>query len=244
MNKISIKILGTSPEAFSLSDLAPLLKSINDAIISATLDTGEVNKADIGLSLTRVENGSLALEFSPKNPVVHQGYDKLLLALNHPSPKHARIYTPIREMQKVLKRTQTRAQFFKGPNQVEAEISDACAFPEQTGILKGETSIHGKLIKIGGNMPKATIEHFGERVSASLTASLAKKLSPYLYSEVSAMGIATWDAGDFKILDFEITSFEPKMTESISESFKYLREKYGETFSNIEDPVAYQRSLR
>jgi hypothetical protein len=253
MSELAFKITvkgGASPDTLRLTELATLLNAIEKAIISIADEEGE-EEEDLLVSLRKINKGSAALFFGTNRTIpVIAAYmifakalaDSTVSELPLPAQEAAltlREYsaihkTPIRFHQNI----KTRAAFY--------EIKPSSAYElVHPPILKSETTLYGKLERVGGATPRARIRLLnGHVISCSLTADLAKKIAPHLYEVIGIEGAAHYDMASWNVVSFDATGILPYRETSISDALLSLHSASPSAWQDVQDVPAVIRIAR
>ncbi len=112
-------------------------------------------------------------------------------------------------------------------------------------MIIGETTIYGKIIRVGGISPKIMIETLqGDTIFCDVSERIAKQLAQKLYCIISLNGTATWSPGDLKLKKFKIKDIGLYEQKSVASAMKELSEKIGKHFNNISDIDDFALKLR
>jgi len=110
---------------------------------------------------------------------------------------------------------------------------------------KGETTLYGKIERIGGTEPTVRLR-LGEKevLTCKISQPLAIELASYLYQWVSLNGKAKWNVRDYTVETFEITNVNKNFQDiPLNETFNRLSREMGQYFDDI-DPVTYVQKMR
>lgn len=110
--------------------------------------------------------------------------------------------------------------------------------------MTGETTILGKVIRVGGKDPKVAIETTDNRtITCRTTQSIAKELGKKLYSIVSLNGLAHWNLSDLSIEEFVIKSIGSYEDGSMVDTMEAISREYGQFFKDV-DPEGFVKETR
>lgn len=115
---------------------------------------------------------------------------------------------------------------------------------DETFYIKGETTVYGKVVRIGGKSPKVRIEVDNKSISVIVSASVAKDLSSHLYDTVAITGIAKWKKEDHELVDLKFISHKKIIKKSLAEKIKDLKNIIGKQWDNVDDPDEYLSHIR
>lgn len=104
---------------------------------------------------------------------------------------------------------------------------------------QGDTTIYGRLIRVGGVGPRATLltpdgKHLHVELSESMAVALAS--SGRLHEDVGIEGGATWRVDTWEILEFRaqrITAYRPDKT-NLVETFEALAKAAGDRWEGVD----------
>jgi hypothetical protein len=154
-----------------------------------------------------------------------------------------------------LKPLQTVAAFAKRHNcradiQVPGAAGPLASITPDTvvpppGSMKGSTELVGRVLRVGGKVPRAMIELLdGNVIYCDVALDVAKELGHRLYALVIFRGVAAWDTRSIKLQGFSITGFQEFPQRNPLEVLGELRNTIGKSFSDIEDVQAFVSELR
>ena len=122
----------------------------------------------------------------------------------------------------------------------EAVISEADPVPPPKIVTaQGDTTIYGRLIRVGGVRPRAMLftrdEHYHYiELTESMAVELASK--ERLYQDVGIEGTAKWRVNTWEILEFKakrITAYQPHKT-NLVKTFEALAEAAGNRWEGVD----------
>ena len=239
---------GVTPETVSAGELADLLLAAEAAIVGVALHRNPtLNPDDIVVGLVGIENRSLGLKFSSPIPdIIAPAYEELTTSVRSRSFRGlaSKSIRGIRVIAEFTTSRKCRAQFWNGTEAATtplAEIAEGFekSLPESQ-FIRGETTIYGKVERVGGVDPKVRVrlsEH--EVVSCYLNQVLAKELGKRLYAEVGLRRQATWDAEDHSLVYFRVEEFLPYREGKTASAFDELRAACGGAFDTVRDVVSW-----
>jgi len=117
-------------------------------------------------------------------------------------------------------------------------------------VIKGGTTLYGRVTKVGGeNPPRAKIVFLdGTELNCHITQSndyqVARELGQRLYDTVGIRGRAAWNVRDMSLIDFTIESVLPYRAKPIMDNLGALREAVGNYLEGVTDIDAYIHELR
>lgn len=113
--------------------------------------------------------------------------------------------------------------------------------------MVSQTTIYGRIVRVGGVDPRVAIEQSsGKTIYCRVKDEvLARKLGERLYYWAGLFGLATIDSDSLGILDFRvdgITQYDGSVT--ISEAFNQLKSLAGKYYEDVSDVQKYVSDLR
>lgn len=128
-----------------------------------------------------------------------------------------------------------------------ARLAGETEVPDPTNsVIEGVTTISGRIESVGG-VKRAKVRIRTEpnkTVVCTIQKSLARDIASHLYSNVSVMGSAKWDADSLDMVHFDVVHIMPYEGGSVRETFRELAVATGGAYDSIGDPSAYVRDLR
>ncbi len=253
-NAIGIKITGKGiyPNTIKLKELSELLGNIETLLYNVIVNENPKIKTDeIVIGLENIEEGSLKLHLSStfkqltllalniiSESVSKNNYDKL--------PKDS--LTALKNISYFSQRRKCNIEF---RTDMKSKLPSAMITPDSSiktlepTIITGETTIFGKIEKIGGVTPAVTLRLAdNSKISSKLSKEQAVELSSKLYSWVSLYGKAYWDIKDNSVQAFDIIRIENYDHKPIDSAVKNLSDKYGHYFDDIPDVIKYVEDIR
>lgn len=238
-----------TPESISSNEFSKLITAYEDALI-ALFDKENPDKKELGyISVVGIKNESAGILFKPNY------VDELLSAANkiNDSINNKSISKlPYRTVENL-----SIIQTFVSQKKCSVElngyegIASTKITPEtnlhinKSFYIKGETTIYGKVINVGGVDPKVRLEFDnGVRLSVKIKESEAKILSPHLYEVIGVRGVAKWKKEDYELTEIRPKSFIIMKEKDIEEKFKGLSDLLGKYWVDIDNPDEYVKSLR
>ena len=242
---------GIAPSTIRSRDTAELIASIEEMIASELLDPDSPDTERVTVGLVGVRSGSATLQFqSPDQVRVRKAFLNIAAALSKGQFSRLRPKTLeyIQNFQTTTKRLHCVAEFRKSPKSVkplailrpETHIADPSEF-----YVSGETTLYGRLLRVGGAVPKAVLklDSRSKALICDISTNLAKELGRRLYTWVGVSGIAKWDPRDYSVREFKIQAILPYEDVPVLEAFRKLSDVAGKHFDGV-DPVAYVEELR
>lgn len=240
---------GINPESLKSSELAELISSYENALLHVIeRDNPEVNLDSVFVSLVDIEQGSSRLLFKPNLKSLVFGAALTIntsLANNNTSNLPFKTVESLAKIWKFTKKRNCQAEF------LNAHIKTGIIVPEipieisKDFYFEGETTIYGKIERVGGAQPKVRIRIDEENVLyLDVDEELAKTLANRLYEKVKLDGTAKWRKGDYKIHDFKIKDVSDFTGGKITDAFQELKGTVGKYYDDIDDVEKYFDNLR
>lgn len=246
-----LKFIGgdISPDKISSHELAELIISFEESMVGLIKrENKDFNEENLIISLVDVEEGSLKLKFKPK---IFEIALPAFIAVSSSIKSNNFTNLPYKSV-KALSNISTFCKTKKCSVELRKDTHSnkptATIYAEheitvpQDLFIVGETTIYGRVVRVGGIEPKVSISlSKGETLFCSITEALAKQIGKGLYEEVGIKGTATWLKEDYSIIDFKIDSFFPIDRTSLTSTFTELNKilgKYWEDVTDVEGEIA------
>lgn len=238
-----------TPEKISSNEFARLISAYEDALITL-FEKQNPDKKNVGfISVVGVKNESAGIQFKPNY------VDEILVAantMNNSINNNTYNQLPFKTVERL-----SYIQNFVNSHNCIAELNgyDGIAstkittktnlYIDKTFYIKGETTIYGKIVRIGGSEPRVRLEFDdGKQLSLKTKESEAKMLSPYLYETIGVKGLATWKKENYELEGIVAQSFIIMDKQSNEDKFKGLGDLLGKYWIDIKNPDEYVNSLR
>jgi hypothetical protein len=237
------------PGTVRSKEIAELLEAMEDAIatVVARSDSSFVKDLVI-VGVQSIAAGSISLRFGSPHP------EPVLVAFRHVTgavatatykglPKSSR--QSLSRIRAFARRHDCRAELREPARAYPLAVIDTSTMIAEPEIVYGDTTIYGKVIRVGGRRPRVMIETIaGESVFCDASPAIAKQLAPRLYERVRLEGKAAWDPDSWSLLEFRIREAESGPKEDPSSVIKQLSSRIGGYFSDIGDAEVFSRSVR
>jgi hypothetical protein len=243
---IKLSGAGVSPEAVRASDLADFLVHFEKAILETALSRGEIKPEaieDATVSLVAIESGSEALTFALTGEVFPgASLISRAIAEHDFSDLPVKAHQALHEISNQAARKDWTVEFVADSSRQirEAVISaEAPVPPPKIVTALGDTTIYGRLIRVGGVRPRAMVMMADESyLFVDLTESMAVELASKerLYKDVGLEGTAKWRVDTWEILEFKakrITAYQPHKT-NLVKTFEALAEAAGDRWEGVD----------
>ncbi len=244
---IKLSGAGVSPETVRASDLADFLSRFEKAVLETVLSkegiTPETLEQEVTFSLIAIEAGSEVLTFALMREVF-PGVSLISQAIaNHDySGIPVTAHQALHEISNQATKKNWSVVFVADQNHriQEAVISEVDPVPPPKIVTaQGDTTIYGRLIRVGGVRPRAMITLPDEGyLYIDLTESMAVELASKerLYKDVGIEGTATWRVDTWEIVEFKakrITVYQPHET-NLVKTFEALAEAAGDRWEGVD----------
>lgn len=253
MNKniIQLRLSGKhiEPGLVKSRELADILTSVEEMIASILVrEDLSIKKEDVVVGLTEISGGSIKLKFSSIKQAA--AVSALMIAASAVTggnfenlPRSS--VTSLQTIASFARKHNCLAELMTlEPECTVAKITSETEIYFRPTII-GETTIYGRILRVGGKTPRAMIETLeGELIYCDLDVELAKQLGQKLYKLVSLSGVAKWDAHDLILEDFYIKKMGEYEGRSISSAVDELSTVIGQYFKDIIDVPAYISEIR
>lgn len=217
----------------------------------AVRDSPDLNKDEIVVGLSNVSPGSLRLRFGsppPQATPVLAGF--MLIAAAVQAGRFGELpNSSLRALGQVAsftKRHDCQAEFYASGSASPVAVVTPTVDVPPPQLVPGETTLYGKVIRVGGRRPRIMVETLsGEVVYCDTTEDLAKELAQRLYQFTRLEGLALWDPDEWLLDEFTVTAIgEQAGARTPAAALELLRELIGGYYANVADPVRYVSGLR
>ncbi|AFN73830.1 hypothetical protein MROS_0587 [Melioribacter roseus P3M-2] len=240
------------PENIRAKDLAEVISAFEDSLLKLILkDNRELNEEKIIIGLVDVENGSAKLKFKSTIPEITLS---ALLLISTSISKNDFSQLPsssIRSLKTISDFTKKRncvAEFRANPLEEKplASINKETSIEiPDTHYIIGETSIYGRVERVGGVKPKVMIRLTDNNlISCDVSEEVAKKLGQNLYKMIGFVGKAKWLAENYSLENFEIEDVIEYEETSLLQGLDELSSLIGEYWSDVDNVVDVISSMR
>ena len=243
-NLIEIKFHGggINPSAIKASEVAELINAFEKSIVATVHENYpelDVEKYAY-LSFQSIKNESLGLGFAAINDEDAYSDAHLKIAYSINSNDYNNLpYLTIENLKVVSK-------FSKKHNCVcdyilnsekKAELTPATVIEiNKNTIIKGETTIYGKIERVGGAEPRIVFkDHADNKIYFEVTEDIAKQLAAKLYEEIALTGTATWDKKTYRVVDFKVTGITDLNKKSLIETFTEIQDIISNNWEEFDD---------
>ncbi len=237
---IQLRLFGGNvrPESISVRTLAELTRAVQ------TLSGSK-------LHLMSVRRSSAGYQFAAEDDLIAKG--RLILsgeALQEPENLlEATMLSAFDTLAEVARQLQCKVEM-RGVDKSWRWIVGARQWGDirRRSVMRDEAIVTGRLVRVGG----ATASKCGIQVAnrkrmliCTLRGDhLARRLGEHLYEEVTLRGDAVFFVRDFKLISFDVDSFDRVKRGSFQEMYEAVRAAGGDAWDDIEDPIAEIEGMR
>ncbi|MBF0408884.1 MAG: hypothetical protein HQM10_16165 [Candidatus Riflebacteria bacterium] len=237
-----------SPESFSFRDLAEILKSVEKMIVSIVASKDQnFNSESFSLSLIGIKASSNHLSVACTNPEIpHLAFSAISNFFDGKEEIPDSSKKSLKVISAITKKLCCQADFLSS---VHGKTDKIFYINPQTQVSKSilstcETSIFGRVLRVGGKNPKVTIQTVQDKILfCESNRQIAKLLGKRLYEIVELIGNAKFNSFSGEIEEFRITNISEYEGGSIIDAFKDLSEIAGKYFIDV-NPDKYVAELR
>ena len=254
MKTFELKLQGKDlvPSELSVHELTDLLLAVERAVVKTAIHNEQsLDEDEATISLVGIAEGSTSLRFASALPATTTAFLQIGNAISTRSYADLPSATidALREIYEYSEQREAVIGFYSSDNShshLLAEIrSDVDLKLPLVDIVRGTTTVYGKLTRVGGNPPKARLKLLdGEAISCFVSERLAKRIGNRLYEVIGLAGEAKWDADDYALLSFkahDITLYEES---TLQQAIKELKESAGTAWQDVKDVNAFIDELR
>jgi len=240
---------GIEPGLVRSREIGELLESLEDAVASViALQDAGMSKEEVVVGITAISAGSISLQFgSPQPDLVREAFFTVSEAVSQSRFK-ALPNSSRRSLAKVsafARRHDCRAEFRVPTIREPLAIIDRETQVAEPELVFGETTLYGRVIRVGGRTPRVMIETSdGSSVYCDSSPAVAKELAPKLYERVRLIGRAGWDPDDWSLVEFRIQDAAPGPDLDPSAALEQLSGVIGGFFSEVGDADTFAKRLR
>ncbi|HMR81722.1 MAG TPA: hypothetical protein PKE30_01270 [Niabella sp.] len=246
-NIFELKFFGNEirPEKVKPSEIAQLLANFERVIINqAQLESPGIDSDEVLFCFDKIDDQSLDLIFKviKLKEILVGSYLTIATAFN--TGDYSKIdrnaISPLRDIVKFTRKHNCEGSFKLNDETLSSFTPNVEINYNLPQSIKGETTIYGKIIRVGGEEPRI---HFrtsdDEKLIFDIDEILAKKLATKLYDFIGITGTATWNINNFKIENFKIDKIIEIDNKPITETLEELRGIIGKYWDEVEDVDSY-----
>ncbi|WP_297334504.1 hypothetical protein [Flavobacterium sp.] len=239
---LKIKFTGNNiePGKVTANEFAKVVAAYENALL-AVIKKNYPKRSNIDfISIVDVINESLTINAEPHTIEVKQAANDINEAISsaqiHKLPIEA--IENLTVFQSFVNKYNCKAVLNGIPGIASAEInvySDIRV--TEASFFKGETTIYGKVVRIGGTIPKVRLElDTGKSFSVEVKKEVAKDLSSHLYETIAITGIAKWKKENNELVELKAISYQKLKNSKLSEKIQQLKDIIGKHWDNIDNP--------
>ena len=221
-----------NPSNVKPSEIAELISNFEKALLASIKEDLEIDSNDILFTFEEIANRSLDLLFKPK-PYKHippntlnNSYRKLSKRI-YESDFDSFSNEGINALKGICKFTKKHkcVGSFRLNNETLSSITPSTEITvKQPLFIKGDTTIYGELIDVGGDNPNIHIKINEDYIIIIDTnKEVAKKLGNRLFDIIGLSGFAKWEVETSKIIEFKLSNILEYSPLGATESFKQLK---------------------
>ncbi|MCW3128199.1 MAG: hypothetical protein JWO03_3857 [Bacteroidetes bacterium] len=233
---------GIAPDSFKAREVGEIIISLESSLKAYILAQGqEVDENQLFISLVNVQEGSNRLFLKPNISDLFVAAFiacSAAIAANDYSTLPEKSIKGLQQIQKIIKAKNCDGCLIRN-GQTLAEIKPDTEISIPTShILKGDTIVYGRIIRVGGAEPHVRVKLDNAPLPLTLDVSedIAVRLAHKLYRVVGFKGTAEWLKVGYSIVSFKvydvIDKYDPT---SNKEAFAEIREIIGDEWDKIED---------
>lgn len=248
--KLKIKFTGNEiePTKVTANEFAEIVSSYENALLAVIKKNHPARQGIDFISIVNVRHESLTIEADPHTYDVIEAANEINTAIKE-NKINKLPYDAIKNLvvfQSFVNKYHCRAILngIDGVETAEINISTDIKITESL-YYKGETTVYGKIIRIGGSEPKVRIQtDNGKYLSVVTSRKNAKELSPNLYSRIGIKGTGKWKKETNELVEIKAKSFVVISDLPLTERLKGLSNLLSKYWINIDNPDDYITTLR
>jgi hypothetical protein len=248
--RLKIKFTGNNiePAKVTANEFAKVVAAYENALLAVIRKNHPARNGIDFISIVNVKNESLTIEAEPHTEDVKEAANEINIAIKN-RKTHRLPYDAIESLitfQQFVNKHQCSVILngIEGIETAEINMDSDIKFTEAL-FFKGETTVYGKIIRIGGSAPKVRIQtDNGKYLSIVTNKKSAKGLSPFLYSKIGVKGIGKWKKDNNELVEIKAKEFVVLKDVPLNEKLKGLNNLLGKYWVNIDNPDDFITSLR
>jgi len=248
--EVSFSGEGVKPNSVKASDIADILKAVEDMVEAQVFrDHPEIDKEQVILGFVSIKGDSVDLKFvSPIEEIVFPIFQAIggAVTANDYRDLPAGSIEALDKIVTFSRKRQCVAELVtgNGHRRVLATITPDIVF-EKRARLTGETTVYGRVVRVGGKDPRAMVELLnGQTIFCDTTEAIARKLGIRLYTNVGLLGLARWDAESLKLEQFTITDVTLYEELPLEDAMNQLTKAVGIYYRDVTDVDKYIADIR
>lgn len=238
-----------NPEKISSNQFAKLITAYENALLYY-IEKKHPSKRDIAfISVVRIKDESESIFFKPSiEEELFEAANEINYSISHNTITKLPFKTvqQLEEIQKFVYSKNCVAELNGYENIESARITPTTNLKiNRYFFVKGQTTVYGKLIRLGGAKPLVRIElDDGKAISFETTEKNARELASHLYKRIGIKGMAKWKKENYELMELKPQEFIKLNDRTLTEKMNGLAELLKPYWNNIEDPDEYVSALR
>ncbi len=247
---LKIKFTGNDiePSAVTANEFAKIVMAYENALLAVIKKNHPARVGIDFISIVKVKNESLTIEADPHTDDIKEAANEINTAIKEKKVNRLP-YEAVENLvvfQNFINKYGCKAILngIEGVETAEINVESDIRISEAL-YFKGETTVYGKIIRIGGSEPKVRIQtDNGKQISVVTTRQNAKELSPHLYSKIGIKGTGKWKKENNELVELKAKSFVVLSDIPLTEKLKGLGNLLSKHWIDIDNPDDYLISLR
>ena len=233
-----------NPSTVKPSEIAHLIEDFEKALLS-TIEQNhrEINTEAVLFTFHEIKDESLGLRFMPKliTEIILSSYSIITTCINEGNFNQLNLNTiaALKSITKFSKRHNCIGYFKKNGITLSTFTATTEINFDKNHLVKGERTIYGKLIDVGGENPNIHLKVNDDYIIIITTDEKnAKYLATKLFEKVGLKGTAKWDAITSQIVDFKLHDIIDYIPGNVSNAFnemKKLTSGFWDNFNNNDE---------
>ena len=241
---------GVRPHLIPASDLAELLVAAEQTVLALAGREHPEAADELIVGLTNIEDASISFGFTSNHrEVALSTYSELVSSVENRLFKSlpGRSLEGLRTLTRFSREHRGHTQFWNGSDtgpllDLASDYAIDVPAPE---YQRGETTLYGKIERVGGVRPRVRLRvSQREVVYGDISEDQSRTLGARLYSDTALRGQATWDANDGSVVYFRVDEILDYERGSVTATFEELRAAAGSAFDRIEDVDLFASRIR
>lgn len=235
---------GINPSLVRPHEIAELIVNFERSLLSTIKELHpEIDTEQLLFSFNSIQDQSLDLRFIPQKikDIVETSFILIAtcITIGEFHQLNNDTLSSLRTITKFSKRYNCAGQL-NFNNKTYASFTPKTEIPLiKNRVLKGETTVFGKLIDVGGNNPNVHLR-INDEYDLIFNTSIqnAKYLANKLYDKIALTGVAKWEAETLKIIDFklnDIVDYIPNSSRNAIAELKKITSGYWDQFNNNDE---------
>lgn len=226
---------GINPSTVKPSEIALQIEQFEKALLSTIkAEHPEIDTTALLFTLEGVKNESIGIPFLANLAQVAPEIKSLVIASyltlttsikdNDFSRLSAETIGSLKTIQRFSKKHNCNANFRYNGESLSLITPNSEIKENRSLFVKGDTTIYGELIDVGGENPNLHIKINDEYVIIVDTdKSIAKQLGSKLFDTIGLKGLAKWDVTTSRIIEFKLYDILDYKSGNVANTFAELR---------------------